>query len=163
MNVIDLIKKRELVHIFILGGLLVVTGISLIINSIYYGIILLFIGLVIVLSKKGLKFDLKNKRIMFYFKIAFYTSGHWEDFSDLSYIALVKVNISQQMNVVSLSGTSSEMKVKMNFIKSNNKIVPIYTERKTIILPLARKIAKGFNVDIFDNTAGKKYWIKCKF
>lgn len=159
---IEIKKKRELINLFILGGLFVVLGIMLIVQTIYYGIILLFIGLIIVLSKKGIRIDEKNKRLMHYFKIVFYTSGNWEDFSDISYIALVKVSLSQQMNVVSVTGSSSEVQTKMNFVKSNNKVVPIYTDRKTKIFPLAEKIAKAFHIDIYDNTEGKKHWIKYK-
>ena len=159
---IEIKKKRELINLFILGGLLVVLGFVLVIQTIYYGFILFVIGLLIVLSKKGLMIDTKNKRIIHYFKILFYTSGTWEDFSDISYIALVKVNLSQQMNVVSVTGSSSEVQVKMNFVKSNKKLVSVYTDIKKNIFPLAEKIAKGFNVDIYDNTDGKKQWIKCK-
>jgi len=45
---------------------------------------------------------------------------------------------------------------------NDKKIIPLYTDRRKKVMPLSEKIAKGFNVDIFDNSEGKKLWIKYK-
>ncbi len=161
-KIIKIKKKNELLNILIAGYLLIGVGIFSIISENYFGILFLIIGLIITTFKKGTLIDTANKQIIYYKKIPFYTAKKHEDISNVSYIALVRVRLRQQMNIGPVTGLSNydEMQVKLNFITENKKVIPVITDLRKNIFPLAEKIAKGLKINIFDNTEGKKVWIK---
>jgi len=161
-ELIDIKKKYEFLNVLILGFFLIIIGFVLILQTRYYSLIFSLAGLLIVTFKKGILVDTENKRIKRYKKIAFKTTGKWEDFSNINYIALIRVNLTQKMNAVTIPGNFSDVQVKLNFVMNDKKIIPLYTDRRNKVIPLSEKIAKGFNVDIFDNSEGKKQWIKYK-
>ena len=161
-ELIDIKKKYEFLNVLILGFFLIIIGFVLILQTRYYSLIFSLTGLLIVTFKKGILIDTENKRIKRYKKIAFKTIGKWENFSNIHYIALIRVNLTQKMNAVTIPGSFSDVQVKLNFVMNDKKIIPLYTDRGKKVMPLSEKIAKGFNVDIFDNSEGKKLWIKYK-
>ena len=158
-NLIDVKIKTQFINFLILGFLLIIVGGILIFQTQYIGILLVVLGLLIVTSKKGLKIDTKNKKIKYYKKISFKEFGEWTDINDIQYIALMRVNVTQQVNAITVPGNYTETQVKLSFITNNKKIIPIITDKKKKIIPIAEKIAKGFNIKIFDNSEGKKVWI----
>jgi len=161
-ELIDIKKKYEFLNVLILGFFLIIIGFVLILQTRYYSLIFSLTGLLIVTFKKGILIDTENKRIKRYKKIAFKTIGKWENFSNIHYIALIRVNLTQKMNAVTIPGSFSDVQVKLNFVMNDKKIIPLYTDRRNKVMPISEKIAKGFNVDIFDNSEGKKLWIKYK-
>jgi len=161
-NLINVKIKSQFLNIVILGFLLTVAGIILIVQAQYAGIAPVVLGLLILSIKKGILIDVKNKKIKYYKKIAFKIFGNWEECNDIKYIALTRVKLTQQMYAVTVPGTYTDVRTKLSFINSNNKATSIITDKKSKLMPVTQQIAKGFNVDIFDNSEGKKEWIKIK-
>ena len=161
-NLIDVKIKSQFLNIVILGFLLTLAGIVLIVQAQCVGIAPLFLGLVIVSFKKGVLIDIENKRIKYYKKIVFKIIGNWEECKDVQYIALTRVKLTQQMYAVTVPGTYTDVQIKLSFISGNNKQISIITDKRSKLTPIAQKIAEGFNIDIFDNSEGKKVWIKVK-
>ncbi len=158
-NLIDVKIKTQFLNFLILGFLLIIAGGILTFQAQYIGILLVVLGLLIVSSNKGLKVDTENKRIKYYKTFAFIEFGDWKEVKGIQYIALMRVNMKQQVNALSIPGTYTDVQVKLSFIMDNKKIMPIITDRRNKIMPIAEKIAKGFNMKIFDNSEGKKVWI----
>jgi len=161
-NLIDVKIKSQFLNIVILGFLLSLAGVILIIQEQYVGIAPLIIGLLIVSFKKGVLIDIENKRIKYYKKFVFQVIGNWTEYKDVQYIALTRVKLTQQMYAVTVPGRYTDTQTRLNFILGNNKVVAVITNKKSKIMPLAKQIAEGFNVDIFDNSEAKKVWIKIK-
>ena len=159
-EIVDIKIKSQFLNIVILGFLLTLAGIVLIIQTQYVGIAPLILGLLIVSFKKGILIDLDNRKIKYYKKTAFIITGNWEDCNDVRYIALTRVKLSQNMYAVTVPGTFTDVQVKMNFIFENNRAVAVFTDKKSKIMLLAKQIASGFNIDIYNNSEGKKEWIK---
>lgn len=160
-NLITMKKKNELLNILMFGYVFIIIGIYSLVFLNISGLIFIIIGL-IVTFKKGIIVDTKNKRIINYKTYAlFYTKKEFTDISNVQYIALIRVNLRQQMNVGPITGLSdySEMQVKLNFITNSKTVIPLYVERKKNVFPVAKQIAKGLNLRIFDNSEGKKVWI----
>ncbi len=158
-NLIDVKIKTQFINFLILGFLLIIVGGILIFQTQYIGILLVVLGLLIVTSKKGLKIDTKNKKIKYYKKFAFKEFGKWTEIKDIQYIALMRVNVTQQVNAITVPGNYTDTQVKLSFVTNEKKIIPIITDKKKKIIPIAEKIAKSFNIKIFDNSEGKKVWI----
>jgi len=156
---IDIKIKTQFLNFLILGFLLIIAGGTLIFQAQYIGILLVIIGLLIVTSKKGLKVDTKNRRIKYYSKFAFKEFGKWIEIKNIQYIALMRVTVTQQINAITVPGKYTDTQVKLSFVMDKKKIIPIITDRKKKIMPIAEKIAKGFNVKVFDNSEGKKVWV----
>jgi len=161
-NLIDVKIKSQFLNIVILGFLLTLTGIVLIVQTQYVGIAPLILGLVIVSFKKGVLIDIENKKIKYYKKVVFQIIGNWEECKDVQYIALTRVKLSQQMYAVTVPGTYTDVQIKLSFISGNNKQISIITDKRSKLIPIAKQIAKGYNIDIFDNSEGKKVWIRIK-
>ncbi len=159
-NIIDIKKKYELLNILILGFLLILIGMIFIFQKTYFGSIFILVGLLIVTFKKGVLIDTKLKKIKYYKKFVFKIIGNWSDISDVQYIALVKVNLTQQMNTLTVPGTFSDVQIKLNFIMKNKNVVQVITDKKSKIMLLAEKISEDLKIDIYDNSEGKKLWIK---
>ena len=161
MNKIINIKiKSQFSNFLILGGLLIISGVILLIQSFYIGIALVLLGFLILTFKRGIKLDPNKNMIKYYREILFVESGNWKKLNTIHYVALVKVNLTQQMYAVTISGTYTDTQVKLNLIFTDKKILALITDKKNKILPIAEKIATGFNIDIYDNSEGKKNWIK---
>ncbi len=158
-NIIKIKKQYELLNILILGIFLILIGIILIFQSKYFGSIFIIFGFLIVTFKKGILIDTELKKIKYFKKFAFILFGDYSDISDIQYIALVRVNLTQQMNAASIPGTFSDVQVKLNIIMNDKRRIELIADRKNRIMPLAEQIAKGFDVNIYDNSEGKKLWI----
>lgn len=161
-NLVDVKIKSQFLNIVILGFLLTFVGIVLIVQTQYVGIAPLILGLTIVSFKKGILIDLENRKIKYYQKIVFITIGNWADCNDVQYIALTQVKLTQQMHAVTVPGTYTDIQVKLNFIFDNNRVVAVFTDKKSKVMQIAKQIASNFNLDIFDNSEGKKEWIRTK-
>lgn len=161
-NILDINIKSQFLNIVILGFLLTLAGIILIIQAQYFGFIPFVFGLIILSLKKGVLINTNTKEIKYYKKIVFITIGDWVDCQDVRYIALTSVKLTQKMYAVTIPGTYSDIKIKLSFIYDNNRVVRVLTDKKTKIVPIAKQIAAGFNLDIFDNSEGKKEWIRIK-
>jgi len=161
-KVLKIKKKKELLNILIAGYFFIAIGIFSIFYANYFGILFILAGLLVVTYKKGELIDFENKQIIHYKTIAFYTFKKFEDISNIKYVAMVRVRLSQVMNVATISGMVNydEMQVKINLITVDKKVVSIITDLRKNIFPLAEKIAKGLNVNLFDNSEGKKVWIE---
>jgi len=161
-NLIIIKKKNELLNFLMFGYLFVILGIISLLTGNLIGVAFLILGLLIVTLKKGIIVDTKNKQIIHYKTIAlFYTKKTFTDITNVKYIALVRVKLTQNMNVGSITGLTnySEMQVKFNFIMNDRKIIPLYIERKKNVFPIAEKISKDLGVKVYDNSEGKKVWI----
>ncbi len=122
--------------------------------------ILLLIGIFLITIKDRLLIDFERKTLYKYTLLLFMKKGEYFDLSEVQYISMVKVNVSQRMYVQSISTTTSETMIMSNLIFSNNKRIQLYNMKYQESLRLNTLIANGLGIKILDITSGEKKWIE---
>ena len=128
-------------------------------DSILIGLLILLFSSTVLTLKNGIKFDFLERKYLKYFKVFGFSSGNWEELNDLKYISIVPVILKQRYNVLSIGMETQDKQCKINFIYRNNKYDSIIRNKYAKILPIAKDLANGFNVDILDISNGKKEWL----
>jgi len=130
-----------------LGYLLMLTGIWRIIVLDLVGVILLLIAVILIFLKFGIMIDTNKKRLKSYISVFSFVKGNWIDISSLKQLTIVKVKTSQNMNVLSISRTESEIVYKLMGVVANKKI-ELMTSDKDFVLKSAKEISEKLQVDL---------------
>ena len=115
------------------------------------GILLLFIGLIIVFTRKGMILDFKKRKIKRYFGVFFFKIGIWKTISDYSSITVLHVN--EQSYGYSRTGVQFGERLKtyriclLNENHRNRLTITDYKE-ESIALSEARIIAEKLNLEL---------------
>lgn len=104
------IKKGVTLDNFFLGiGILIASIAAIIYIHFFLGLPLLYLGLAILLSVKGVIIDVENRKLKSYFDFFIFKTGNWENIATYNKVTLELTNKSQQMNS---RGSSTNVKTK---------------------------------------------------
>lgn len=158
-------SQSPLPHILILGG-----GVLLFLDSIWLkgaGLAVVFLGAVAIFAKTGIDIDPDSSRYRDYFKIVFFKLGKWKPLPAVTYIALVRVRLSQ-LKFRPSEATFKQSDDKFSIAYNVNLIMPDSTKRYLRVFTgdlqeskeLAEKLAGLMLVDIYDCSTSQKKWIR---
>jgi len=146
---------RTLATVFIGLGLYSIA----IVHFISFGLLSVLVGIVALSMQTGLAIDPVNKRLNKYTKILWFQQNNWQTINDAKYISIVRVILRHKYNFLSISRSTAETMCKVNLIFPGRKYIPMFTGKYEDVMPMAKELAKGMDLNIYDNSQGKKEWI----
>lgn len=157
----DLLKSSLPLPFKIAAYAILILAIYLIykIDTIVQGLFLVIFSVVSLSLKNGILFNFEERTYLKYTKIIGFTLGKWEKLNEIRYISIVPVILKQRYNFLSIGMDTQDKQCKINFIYTHNKYDSILRNKYADLLPIAKDLAKGLNVDILDVSSGKKQWL----
>lgn len=144
----------------IFGYVLILAGLGINLEYCFIMPILIVIGLFLITVKDRLLFDFEKRTMFKYSLLLFMKKGEYIDLSEVEYISMVRVKISQRMYVQSISTTIDETMIWSNLIYPNNKRIQLYRKKYQESRKLNTIIANGLGIKILDVSTGGKNWIE---
>jgi len=143
---------------------LIVCGVFLVFNRIYYGILLVALGSIIFYFRKGIELDLQKRNYRNFISFFNHRIGKWNDLPDIEYISIFSTrefSLDPNLRVDHEPGVPETFDViHVNlFYDTNKKITSFRTQDKKEAFKIAEEIAQLLNVDILDATERESKWL----
>ncbi|MBN2236835.1 MAG: hypothetical protein JW729_04700 [Bacteroidales bacterium] len=123
-----------------LGALLFGIGIWRMIELDWKGILFFVLSLLFLFLKSGILIDGENKRLKKYTGIFGLTNGKWKSIQSASYLQIIQTKETQNMSVLSITRTETNVVYKL-FLSLSKQKIELMTGEKEEILARAEKIA----------------------
>jgi hypothetical protein len=143
-----------------MGYMLIVVGIVITPNYPYIMPVLIIIGIFLITLKERLLFNFDKKTMYKYSLLFFMKKGEYFDLSEASYISMIRVNITRQMNVLSITTSVNEAMIRSSIIFPDNKKMLLYRMKHEESMKFNKIIANKLNMKILDISSGQKVWIE---
>ncbi|GEM_PF-6369589 len=158
-NVIRIENGKLPMQFMLIGFVLIVLSIFFVVENQIIGAVLVIPGIFIIAIREGVLVDNENKSVFRYIKIFVFEKKELIDFSEVKYLSMVKVNVKQTMNVLTISNTQSKIMRKVNLIFENNKHKQLFQCNLLDALEKAKLVANITELKILNLTHGKEEWI----
>ncbi|MCU4177816.1 hypothetical protein [Carboxylicivirga sp. N1Y90] len=142
------------------GYALIITGLLASIEFWYIQILLIIVGLFLVTARDRMIIDYSSKSLYKYSTYLFMKKGETFDISEVDYISMVRVNVSQRMYHQSISTTLDNVMLTTNLIFPNNKRMKLFRKKFEECKQLTEEISNGLGIKVLDVSTGKKNWIE---
>ena len=130
-----------------LGVLLFAVSIWRLIKQDWFGIVYLLISALFLFIESGFIIDIGTKKLKKYTGLFNMYSGDWVDISKAVNLEIVRANVTQTMNVVSIRRIDSKVIYKLRLIFAESKL-ELMSGEKDRILKSANEISSALNISI---------------
>ena len=135
-----------------LGYLLLVIGIYNSLSTDYGYIFISLPGLLLASLSDGIQIDFEKKLSREYISVVWIKFGKWNLIPDTDYVTVYIQNLSQGMNMVSITSNNPSASYKISIIGKDESQTDAGTYKsKDAALKIAEQISKKFNVECINN------------
>ena len=159
-GLIYLDKDTRPMKMRIIGGLLLLWGLSRLMQNPIFGSLLTMLSGGMLFYTTGTEFDFKDKKFRKVIMFGPQKFGNWTTLPEISYVSVFKLN--ETSGIAGRSGTtltSTDQVYVTNLIHSKNKRIRVYkTLEMKDAFDTAQIFADALSLKIWDATEGKGNW-----
>ncbi len=130
------------------------------------GLIVILLGMVSMYLRSGVQLDLAIHQYRKYMKLGWMYFGKWQPLPEIDYVAIVRMRMSQIKFTPSQASFSQDesgylhnYNINLIFRNSMLRYLTIYTGDIDDTMPLARKMAREMQTQLYDSSTSVKKWI----